>query len=92
MSLGHIDFKFKFYQPCEDPPKIQVTLLKQFSSGFGYRMKTPTTTTATNAATKSRPSSPAPGMSTDEDNIDFGLNADEIKGELISQFKLSLDP
>lgn len=81
MSLGHIDFKFKFYQPCEDPPKIQVTLLKQFSSGFGYRMKTPT---SASAATKSRPSSPAPGMSTDEDNIDFGMNADEIKGERIS--------
>lgn len=76
VSLGHIDFKFRFYQPCEDPPKIQVTLLKQFSSGFGYRMKTPT-----RADSRGFAGSPAPGMSTDcDDNIDFGLNADETKG------------
>lgn len=77
VSLGHIDFKFKFYQPCEDPPKIQVTLLKQFSSGFGYRMKTPTSCESRGFA-----SSPAPGMSTEDDNIDFGLNMDDVKGEL----------
>lgn len=76
VSLGHIDFKFRFYQPCEDPPKIQVTLLKQFSSGFGYRMKTPTS-----AEGRGFSSSPAPGMSTVDENIDFNLNTDEMKGE-----------
>ena len=28
-SLGHVDFKFSLYQPCSNPPAIQVTLLKQ---------------------------------------------------------------
>ncbi|KAM7359256.1 BIR repeat containing ubiquitin-conjugating enzyme isoform 2-T2 [Cochliomyia hominivorax] len=40
-SLGHIDLKFSLYQPCHNPAAIQVTLLKQNTSGFGYRMKGP---------------------------------------------------
>lgn len=76
VSLGHIDFKYRFYQPCEDPPKIQVTLLKQFSSGFGYRMKTPTA-----GESRSFAGSPTPGMSTVDDNVNFGLNSEEVKGE-----------
>ncbi|XP_055907013.1 baculoviral IAP repeat-containing protein 6 isoform X1 [Eupeodes corollae] len=39
VSLGHIDLKFSLYQPCPNPAAIQVTLLKQNTSGFGYRMK-----------------------------------------------------
>ncbi|XP_036324883.1 baculoviral IAP repeat-containing protein 6 isoform X2 [Rhagoletis pomonella] len=41
VSLGHIDFKFSLYQQCHNPAAIQVTLLKQNTSGFGYRMKGP---------------------------------------------------
>lgn len=40
-SLGHIDFRFSMYQPCQNRPAIQVTLLKQNTSGFGYRKKSP---------------------------------------------------
>lgn len=40
-TLGHIDLKFSLYQPCHNPAAIQVTLLKQNTSGFGYRMKGP---------------------------------------------------
>uniref|UniRef100_A0A1Q3FEM5 Dual E2 ubiquitin-conjugating enzyme/E3 ubiquitin-protein ligase BIRC6 n=1 Tax=Culex tarsalis TaxID=7177 RepID=A0A1Q3FEM5_CULTA len=39
-SLGHIDFRFSLYQPCANPPAIQVTLLKQKSIGLGSRRKT----------------------------------------------------
>ncbi|XP_058811824.1 baculoviral IAP repeat-containing protein 6 isoform X3 [Topomyia yanbarensis] len=39
-SLGHIDFKFSLYQPCTNPPAIQVTLLKQKSIGLCSRRKT----------------------------------------------------
>ncbi|KAL9897854.1 dual E2 ubiquitin-conjugating enzyme/E3 ubiquitin-protein ligase BIRC6-like isoform 3-T4 [Glossina fuscipes fuscipes] len=39
VSLGHIDLKFTLYQQCNNPAAIQVTLLKQNTSGFGYRMK-----------------------------------------------------
>lgn len=39
VTLGHIDFKFSLYQQCPNPPAIQITLLKQNTSGFGYRMK-----------------------------------------------------
>ncbi|XP_054081324.1 baculoviral IAP repeat-containing protein 6 isoform X3 [Zeugodacus cucurbitae] len=41
VNLGHIDLKFSLYQPCHNPAAIQVTLLKQNTSGFGYRMKGP---------------------------------------------------
>ncbi|XP_054725362.1 baculoviral IAP repeat-containing protein 6 isoform X3 [Anastrepha obliqua] len=41
VSLGHIDLKFLLYQQCHNPAAIQVTLLKQNTSGFGYRMKGP---------------------------------------------------
>ncbi|KAH8417362.1 hypothetical protein KR222_009764, partial [Zaprionus bogoriensis] len=41
VSLGHIDLKFTVYQQCSNPAAIQVTLLKQNSNGFGYRMKGP---------------------------------------------------
>ncbi|XP_075144573.1 BIR repeat containing ubiquitin-conjugating enzyme [Haematobia irritans] len=40
-TLGHIDLKFSLYQQCHNPAAIQVTLLKQNTSGFGYRMKGP---------------------------------------------------
>ncbi|XP_034488815.1 baculoviral IAP repeat-containing protein 6 [Drosophila innubila] len=39
VSLGHIDLKFTVYQQCSNPAAIQVTLLKQNTNGFGYRMK-----------------------------------------------------
>ncbi|XP_055678936.1 baculoviral IAP repeat-containing protein 6 isoform X3 [Lutzomyia longipalpis] len=61
-SLGHIDFKFNLYQQCSNPPAIQITLLKQFSSGFGYRMKAP----ATNV-----------GNAPVDENIEFNLNSSE---------------
>ncbi|XP_055591797.1 baculoviral IAP repeat-containing protein 6-like isoform X1 [Uranotaenia lowii] len=38
-SLGHIDFKFSLYQPCTNAPAIQVTLLKQKSTGLCSRRK-----------------------------------------------------
>ncbi|XP_070142867.1 dual E2 ubiquitin-conjugating enzyme/E3 ubiquitin-protein ligase BIRC6 isoform X3 [Drosophila kikkawai] len=41
VSLGHIDLKFTVYQQCSNPAGIQVTLLKQNTNGFGYRMKGP---------------------------------------------------
>ncbi|XP_037726370.1 baculoviral IAP repeat-containing protein 6 isoform X3 [Drosophila subpulchrella] len=41
VSLGHIDLKFTVYQQCSNPAAIQVTLLKQNTNGFGYRMKGP---------------------------------------------------
>lgn len=41
VNLGHIDLKFSLYQQCHNPAAIQVTLLKQNTSGFGYRMKGP---------------------------------------------------
>ena len=41
VALGHIDLKFSLYQQCQNPAAIQVTLLKQNTSGFGYRMKGP---------------------------------------------------
>ncbi|XP_030370289.1 baculoviral IAP repeat-containing protein 6 isoform X2 [Scaptodrosophila lebanonensis] len=39
VSLGHVDLKFTVYQQCSNPAAIQVTLLKQNTNGFGYRMK-----------------------------------------------------
>ncbi|XP_068153762.1 baculoviral IAP repeat-containing protein 6 isoform X3 [Drosophila tropicalis] len=41
VSLGHIDLKFTVYKQCPNPAAIQVTLLKQNTNGFGYRMKGP---------------------------------------------------
>ncbi|XP_037945587.1 baculoviral IAP repeat-containing protein 6-like isoform X2 [Teleopsis dalmanni] len=41
VQLGHIDLKFTLFQQCHNPAAIQVTLLKQNTSGFGYRMKGP---------------------------------------------------
>uniref|UniRef100_A0A336MXH4 CSON002646 protein n=1 Tax=Culicoides sonorensis TaxID=179676 RepID=A0A336MXH4_CULSO len=38
-TIGHIDFKFSLYQPCTNPPAIQVTLLKQKSLGICSRRK-----------------------------------------------------
>ncbi|XP_059612083.1 baculoviral IAP repeat-containing protein 6 [Phlebotomus argentipes] len=61
-SLGHIDFKFNLYQQCSNPPAIQITLLKQFSSGFGYRMKAPSTNV---------------GNAPVDENIEFNLNSSE---------------
>lgn len=43
VNLGHIDLKFVSASRCvqnyQDPVAIQVTLLKQNATGFGYRMK-----------------------------------------------------
>ncbi|GAB0094178.1 Baculoviral IAP repeat-containing protein 6 [Sergentomyia squamirostris] len=61
-SLGHIDFKFNLYQQCSNPPAIQITLLKQFSSGFGYRMKAPPANV---------------GNAPVDENIEFNLNSSE---------------
>ena len=38
-TIGHIDFKFSLYQPCTNPPAIQVTLLKQKAIGICCRRK-----------------------------------------------------
>jgi len=60
-SLGHIDFKFALYQPCSNPPAIQVTLLKQKSIGLCCRRK---------------PGSKGSPQSFDVDeNINFNLNS-----------------
>ncbi|XP_055696918.1 baculoviral IAP repeat-containing protein 6 isoform X3 [Phlebotomus papatasi] len=61
-SLGHIDFKFNLYPQCSNPPAIQITLLKQFSSGFGYRMKAPNTNV---------------GNAPVDENVEFNLNTSE---------------
>lgn len=58
--------KFTLYQQCSNPAAIQVTLLKQNTSGFGYRMKGPH---SVNMAFK---------QSIDE-NIDFSLNNSDGK-------------
>lgn len=64
-SLGHIDFRFTMNQQCANPLAIQVTLLKQNSSSFGYRMKSKAdrkvqSETHSNAAPAAR--SAAPGF------------------------------
>lgn len=65
VALGHIDLKFSLYQPCPNPAAIQVTLLKQNTSGFGYRMKGPH---SVNLGFKQ-------SAAVDE-NVDFPLNSD----------------
>ena len=71
-TLGHIDFRFALYQPCPNPPAIQVTLLKQNTSGFGYRMKAP----ANNPSL-------SPEQSLVDDNIDFKIDLSDVKGKFI---------
>ncbi|TDG43863.1 hypothetical protein AWZ03_009727 [Drosophila navojoa] len=62
VSLGHIDLKFTVYQQCSNPAAIQVTLLKQNTNGFGYRMKGPHASYKPNVI---------------DDNIDFSYIASE---------------
>lgn len=68
--LGHVDFRFSLYQPCANPPAVQVTLLKQNTSGFGYRMKAPFNNMNTSSD------------SSVDDNIDFKIDWPEAKREL----------
>lgn len=72
-SLGHIDFKFSLYQPCSNPPAIQVTLLKQKSIGLCCRRnKTPVTANKGTSASSIN----AEANSCDvDDNIDFNINS-----------------
>lgn len=65
-SLGHIDFKFSLYEPCPNPPTIQITLLKQNSNGLGYRMKAPNSKFASSV----------------DENIDFNLGSSDSKGKI----------
>lgn len=67
-SLGHIDFKFALYQPCTNPPAIQITLLKQKSIGLCCRRKTP------GAESKGINTSNDSIFDVD-DNIDFNINS-----------------
>lgn len=67
--LGHIDFRFSLYQPCANPPAVQVTLLKQNTSGFGYRMKAPNNLTTAGVAAAAANNSD----SSVDDNVDFKL-------------------
>lgn len=68
-ALGHINFKFSLYQQCPNPPAIQITLLKQNTSGFGYRMKTPVVTPTASSETLV------------DENIDFKIEWPDNKGE-----------
>lgn len=67
VTLGHIDLKFSLYQQSSNPAAIQVTLLKQNTSGFGYRMKGPH---SVNMGFK---------QSTVDESIDFSLNNNDGK-------------
>ena len=71
-SLGHIDFKFSLYQPCNSPPAIQVTLLKQKSIGLCCRRKTP-------GSVSNICITPENSFDVDE-NIDFNINASASSG------------
>lgn len=68
VNLGHIDLKFSLYQQCHNPAAIQVTLLKQNTSGFGYRMKGPHLNYKQSAM---------------DDNIDLTFNSYDGKRHLI---------
>lgn len=69
--MGHINFKFSLYQQCPNPPAIQITLLKQNTSGFGYRMKTPVVTPTASSETLV------------DENIDFKIEWPDNKGIFI---------
>ena len=73
-SLGHIDFKFALYQPCSNPPAIQVTLLKQKSIGLCCRRKTQAKTLPSCSG-----SNEANTFDVDE-NINFNLNVNSGVG------------
>lgn len=75
--LGHVDFRFSLYQPCANPPAVQVTLLKQNTSGFGYRMKAPFNNMNTSSD------------SSVDDNVDFKIDWSEAKREFIIFFILN---
>lgn len=79
-TLGHIDLRFTLYQQCPNPPAIQITLLKQNTTGFGYRMKTPCSSgsVAANVSSTSAATSDSARDKNDEFKIDFA----ESKGEL----------
>lgn len=51
------------YEPCPNPPTIQITLLKQNSNGLGYRMKAPNSKFASSV----------------DENIDFNLGSADSK-------------
>lgn len=94
-ALGHIDFRFSMYQPCQDRPAIQVTLLKQNTSGFGYRKKAscavpPAIDPAAKPPPTIRPSGRARSFSEPnridpadiDDDIDFNLDWTDPNGEV----------
>lgn len=82
VSLGHIDLRFTLYQQCPNPPAIQITLLKQNTTGFGYRMKTPCSSGS--GACNASSTSAAASDSSREKNDDFKADFGEFKGELLA--------
>lgn len=74
-SLGHIDLRFSLYQQCPNPPAIQVTLLKQNTYGFGYRMKPPNS-----SSTYQEHDVPV------DENVDFSLSGNEGKNNIYIYF------
>lgn len=80
-SLGHIDLRFTLYQQCPNPPAIQITLLKQNTTGFGYRMKTPCSSSGSGSGTCNASStSAATSESSRDKNDDFKVDFGEFKG------------
>lgn len=78
VSLGHIDLRFTLYQQCPNPPAIQITLLKQNTTGFGYRMKNPCSSGSGTCNASS--TSAAASDSSREKNDDFKVDFGEFKG------------
>lgn len=93
ITLSHIDFRFAMYQQSTNPMSIQVTLLRQHSTGFGCRSKPakgaapptkkkptkakPTSTAAENAASDA---AEQPTKS-DDDPMDGNVDWQEANGE-----------
>lgn len=65
-ALGHMDFRFSMHPQVGNPLPVQVTLLKQNSSGFGYRSK-PKSSNAT--ADRRHQPPPAPQAAASDSHI-----------------------
>ncbi|XP_073817547.1 BIR repeat containing ubiquitin-conjugating enzyme isoform X2 [Musca autumnalis] len=78
-TLGHIDLKFSLYQQCHNPAAIQVTLLKQNTSGFGYRMKGPHSSFKHSSADVGGGSGDQPSSSTEGNNENPVLNEEFLQ-------------
>lgn len=91
-ALGHIDFRFSMYQPCQNRPAIQVTLLKQNTSGFGYRKKATAAVPGGGSGATSKPNARSSGRarcfsepnrmdpSVIDEEIDFNLDWSDPNG------------